>query len=55
MTHHTVVMFDFGIGWRWNLDLSLTWDRIERPQTAADGSTPKKDDFRTSASLGIDL
>jgi hypothetical protein len=55
MTHHTVATLDFGIGWRWDIDLSLTWDRTEEPQAAADGTTPRKDDFRTAISLGIDL
>jgi hypothetical protein len=55
MIHHTVATLDFGIGWRWDIDLSLTWDRTEEPQPAADGTTPRKDDFRTAISLGIDL
>lgn len=35
------------------LDLSITWDRVEDPQTNAEGHVLKKDDFRTSVGIGV--
>lgn len=29
-----------------DLDVSLVWDRIQKPQTRADGTVPEKDDYR---------
>jgi hypothetical protein len=38
-----------------DLDFSLTWDRVESPRADADGNIPKRDDFRTTVGIGVDL
>ena len=35
------------------LDLSITWDRVEDPQTDAEGHVLERDDFRTSVGIGV--
>ena len=37
------------------LDFSVTWDRVESPKPRADGSVPKRDDFRTTFGIGFEL
>lgn len=34
-----------------DLDLTLTWDRIQDPQPAADGRVPKQDDYRFTVAI----
>ncbi len=38
-----------------DLDLTLTWDRVEDPQPAADGSVPKKDDYRFTVGISYEF
>jgi hypothetical protein len=38
-----------------DLDISVIWDRIEKPQPAADGSVPKQDDYQLVLSLAYDF
>ena len=38
-----------------HLDLSLTWHRTEQPKPDASGVTPKRDDFQTVMSLGVEF
>ncbi|HET6347786.1 MAG TPA: DUF481 domain-containing protein, partial [Candidatus Krumholzibacteria bacterium] len=54
--HHASATISFDIwGDILNLDASLTWDRAESPKARADGSVPKRDDFRSTIGFGIDL
>jgi putative salt-induced outer membrane protein YdiY len=38
-----------------DLDLTLTWDRVEKPQPAEDGSVPEKDDFRFTVGISYEF
>ena len=38
-----------------DLDLSLVWDRIEKPRPNADGTVPKQDDYRFIVGVGYDF
>lgn len=53
-THHSVSTFEFKISHKLDLDLSLYWDYIKDPQPAADGTIPKRSDYRLVFSLGVD-
>lgn len=54
--HHASGIFSFDIwGDTIDLDVSLSWDRVESPRADADGNVPLRDDFRTSIGIGIDL
>ncbi len=54
--HHASSIFSFDIwGDILDLDFSLTWDRVENPRSDSEGNVPKRDDFRTSIGIGVDL
>lgn len=54
--HHAGGTLSFDIwGDILDLDLSLTWDRVESPRADADGNVPQRDDFRSTIGIGIDL
>ena len=38
-----------------DLDVSLVWDRTQKPQTRADGTVPEKDDFRLIFGLAYEF
>ncbi len=50
--HHLLSGFEFEFFGDFDLDLTWVWDRVQDPVPNADGTTPKKDDFRTIVSLG---
>lgn len=50
--HNTVATLSVDLVGDLDLDLSVTWDRINAPQQGADGSFPQKDDFRMTVGLG---
>ena len=54
-THHAVGTLSIDITKRFELDVSLTWDRIARPKVGSDGVEPKPDDFRLVVGLGMDF
>ncbi len=54
-THHAVSTVSFDITKRFDLDFSLTWDRITNPKVGSDGVPPKPDDFRLVVGLGVDF
>lgn len=37
------------------VNLAVTWDRVETPRADADGNVPKRDDFRTSFGVGVEF
>jgi hypothetical protein len=51
--HHGSATLEFEIHKKLTLDMSFVWDRVAKPETGADGITPKQDDFRFTTSLGI--
>ena len=38
-----------------DLDWSVTWDHVSNPKEDADGNVPKKNDYRTSIGIGVDI
>jgi putative salt-induced outer membrane protein YdiY len=54
-THRGVVTFSVDITRRFDLDVSLVWDRISNPKVDADGTQSKPDDFRLMVGLGVDF
>ncbi|MDF7802019.1 DUF481 domain-containing protein [Pontiellaceae bacterium B1224] len=54
-THHMLTTFSFDLISDLDLDISVVWDRIETPETAADGSVPKQDDYQLILSLAYDF
>lgn len=53
--HHAVSTLSIELTKRFDLDVSLTWDRISQPKVGADGLQPKPDDFRLVVGLGMDF
>lgn len=53
--HHLVNVLSYDLTSVWSFEVSFAWDRVENPRPGADGSVPKRDDFRTSFGLGIEL
>ena len=54
-THHLVVAFEFDLIGSLNFDPMFVWDRIQKPQQNADGTFPKKDDYRFNLALSFDF
>jgi len=54
-THHMLTKFSFDLISDLDLDISVIWDRIEKPQTASDGTQPKQDDYQLVVSLAYDF
>lgn len=54
-THHGVTTLSLELTIRFDLDVSLVWDRISNPRIGADGVQPKPDDFRLVVGLGVDF
>jgi putative salt-induced outer membrane protein YdiY len=53
--HHALALFSFEITSILDLDLSLTWDRVENPKADAESNVPQRDDYRLSVGLGLDF
>ncbi len=54
-THHAIATLETEITDLLDFDISLVWDRTQKPQTRDDGSVPEQDDFQTIFALGIDF
>jgi len=54
-TQHLLSTLSVDIWGPIDLDVSFTWDRVERPVTDSSGVTPESDDFRLSVGLGIEF
>ncbi|MCW5554579.1 MAG: DUF481 domain-containing protein [Verrucomicrobiae bacterium] len=54
-THHSVATLSLELTKRFDLDVSLIWDRIAQPKVGSDGVQPKQDDFRLVLGLGVDF
>jgi hypothetical protein len=54
--HHARLEFSFDIwGDVLDLDLGLTWDRVESPQATSEGIIPERDDFRSTIGIGFEI
>lgn len=51
----TAATLSIDITKRFDLDISLTWDRIANPKVGADGVQPEQDDYRLVVALGVDF
>jgi putative salt-induced outer membrane protein YdiY len=54
-THHMLTKLSFDLFKDLDLDVSLIWDRIEKPQPKQDGSIPKQDDYQLIVSLAYEF
>jgi hypothetical protein len=52
---HVVTTLSAELTGRLDLDISFVWDRIQNPQTRADGTVPKRDDYRVTLGLGFEF
>lgn len=52
--HHMVGGLEIDLGSRLDLDISLVWDRIEKPQADENGVLPSEDDYRLIVGIGFD-
>lgn len=53
--YHTFLLFEYELTSVLDLDLSLTWDRVQNPRADAEGNVPERDDLRTSIGFGLDF
>ena len=53
--HHTVVTLETDLTKVLELDFSVVWDHVSHPQTEADGTTPERNDVRTSLSFAVEF
>ncbi len=54
-THHAVSTLSLKMTKRFDLDVSVVWDRISDPKIGANGIQPQPDDFRLIVGLGWDF
>jgi hypothetical protein len=54
-THHFVTAFDFEVTGSLDFFATFVWDHIQKPRPTADGTVPKKDDYRLNIGLAFDL
>jgi len=54
-THHSVATLSLELTKRFDLDVSLVWDRIANPKVGANGVQPKPGDFRLVVGVGVDF
>jgi len=54
-THHAKATLEIELTSRFDLDLSLVWDRIEDPKPEDDGRVPNQDDFYFFFGIGFEL
>jgi len=54
-THHAIATVEIELTSILDFDISFVWDRTQDPQTRADGSVPKQDDFQLLFTLGVDI
>jgi len=53
--HHMIGTFEVELTEALDFELSLVWDRINKPRANADGSVPKQDDYRVIFGVGYDF
>jgi len=53
--HYLFVLLSIEISTYLDWDTSIQWNRNENPVADADGNVPKRDDYRLSVGLGVDI
>jgi putative salt-induced outer membrane protein YdiY len=53
--HHMIGTFEMELTDALDFNLSLVWDRINKPRANADGSVPQQDDYRVIFGIGYDF
>ena len=53
--HHLLTTLSTDLIGDLDLDVSFVWDRTRKPQPRADGTVPKKDDYRLMVGLGFEF
>jgi len=53
--HHLLSVLSVEVWGPLDLDVSFAWDRVEGPTRDADGELPRKNDFRLTVGLSLDL
>jgi hypothetical protein len=53
--HHMIGTFEPELTDALDFDLSLVWDRINKPRANADGTVPEQDDYRLIVGIGYDF
>lgn len=53
--HHLITTLETDLTKDLDLDVSFVWDRVQDPQPAADGVTPKQDDFQLIVGIGYEF
>lgn len=53
-THHMVGGLEIDLGSYFDLDVSVVWDRTEKPQADENGIIPAQDDYRLIVGIGFD-
>ena len=53
--HHLLTSLSTDLIGNLDLDITFVWDRTQKPQQRADGSTPEKDDYRLLVGLGLEF
>ena len=51
--HHAVGTLSVELTKRFDLDVSLVWDRVQNPKPELGGAVPEQDDFRLTLGLGV--
>ncbi len=53
--HHMVLTLENELTSWLDLDLSLIWDHLQKPEEESDGNVPDKDDYQFLVGLGVDF
>jgi hypothetical protein len=54
-THHALTTLSIDLVKDFDLDLTLVWDRVEKPQADEEGQLPEQDDYQLIVSLAYDF
>jgi hypothetical protein len=53
--HHLITTLESDLISDLDLDVSFVWDRVEKPEPAADGTVPKKDDYQLIVGISYEF
>ena len=51
--HHSAATLSVDLTKRFDLDVSLVWDRVQNPKPESSGAVPEQNDFRLTVGLGV--
>ena len=54
-THHTLTSFEIGLTDSIDFDITLMWDRVQKPKPDDTGNVPNKDDFNIIFGVGVEF